>query len=66
MALGKIKELHPRDYWKNEALDFTPWLAEEEHLRLLGESIAMALESSHRPFRHFCWHVGSLPFLMYE
>lgn len=36
MALGKIKELHPRDYWKNEALDFTPWLAEEENLRLLG------------------------------
>ena len=48
MALGKIKELHPRDYWKNEALDFTPWLAEEENLRLLGESIAMDLEFESR------------------
>lgn len=34
----------PRDIWSNEATEFTPWLAEEEHLKMLGTTIGMELE----------------------
>jgi len=44
MKLSKIKEVKPREVWNNEATDFTPWLAEEENLSLLGETIALDLE----------------------
>ena len=33
-----------REYWADEARDFTPWLAREENLKLLGETIDMDLE----------------------
>ncbi len=33
-SLGTIKEVDLRDYWQNEAKDFTPWLAEEANLKL--------------------------------
>lgn len=33
-----------RRYWQDEARDFTPWLASEENLTLLGETIGMNLE----------------------
>lgn len=33
-----------RKYWKDEARDFTPWLAKERNLTLLGEAIGMNLE----------------------
>lgn len=38
-TLVKISDL--REVWKNEASDFTPWLAKEENLSLLGESIGI-------------------------
>lgn len=44
MKLAKIKEIKPRDVWANEATDFTPWLAEEENLAMLGEAISLDLE----------------------
>ena len=37
--LVKISDL--REVWKNEAADFTPWLAKEENLSLLGEAIGI-------------------------
>ncbi len=37
--LIKISDL--REVWKNEALDFTPWLAKEENLALLSETIGI-------------------------
>lgn len=42
IALGKLKHLDPREIWKNEAADFTPWLA--EHIELLGEALGLDLQ----------------------
>ena len=47
-SLGTIKEVDLRDYWQNEATDFTPWLAEESNLKSLGEVISMELEYQSR------------------
>ncbi|MDP8909207.1 MAG: DUF4268 domain-containing protein, partial [Chloroflexota bacterium] len=38
-AVGRI-----RDFWADEARDFTPWLAQEDNLALLAETIGLSLE----------------------
>jgi len=42
--LGKLENVELRDYWKDEAKEFTPWLAEDDNINLLGETIGMELE----------------------
>lgn len=43
--LGRIDEIENlREIWANEASDFTKWLAEEENLNLLSETIGVDLE----------------------
>ena len=42
--LSRLKEVELRDIWPDEAQNFTPWLAEEENLTLLGETLGMELE----------------------
>ncbi|MCA9629313.1 MAG: DUF4268 domain-containing protein [Myxococcales bacterium] len=42
--LGRLQRVELRDIWKTEAQDFTPWLAGEENLALLGEALGLALE----------------------
>lgn len=42
--LGKLERIDPRKVWTTEAQDFTPWLAQEENLSLLGEAIGIELE----------------------
>jgi hypothetical protein len=44
MKLGKIEKLSIRDQWKNEEYDFTPWLAREENIQLLGDEVNLDLE----------------------
>ena len=45
MKLGRLEKITDlRDVWKTEAQDFTPWLAGEENLALLGETINLELE----------------------
>ena len=44
MQLGKVEKLTIRDQWKNEEYDFTPWLAKEENIQLLGDEINLDLE----------------------
>ena len=42
--LGTFIKLDIRSIWKNEANDFTPWLAQEENIALLGEALGFDLE----------------------
>jgi hypothetical protein len=43
-TLGTLKSVELRDIWKTEDRDFTPWLAKEEHLKILSESLGFELE----------------------
>ena len=43
MKLSKLIKLPLRTIWKHEALDFTKWLATEENLALLSETIGITL-----------------------
>lgn len=43
-SLGKLVKIDLRTAWMSEAGDFTPWLAKEENLALLGETIGLELE----------------------
>jgi hypothetical protein len=42
--IGKLDRVSLRDYWQDEARDFTPWLARPENLQLLSEAIGIELE----------------------
>lgn len=39
--LEEIKDL--REVWPHEALDFTPWLAEENNLALLADAVGLEI-----------------------
>lgn len=42
MVLGKLEEIKDlREVWPHEALDFTPWLAEEDNMALLSDAIGI-------------------------
>jgi hypothetical protein len=43
-TLGRLEKVDVRQIWKNEASDFTPWLALPENIQLLGDSIGLELE----------------------
>jgi hypothetical protein len=43
-ALGHLERVDLREVWQNEAEDFTPWLAREENIGLLGDAIGIDLE----------------------
>ncbi len=42
--LGRLERVDLRNIWATEAQDFTPWLAQEKNLKVLGETINMDLE----------------------
>ena len=44
MKLGALIKVDLRDIWNTEANDFTPWLAKEENLNLLGDTIGIDIE----------------------
>lgn len=42
--LGTLSKVNLRDQWTSEPYDFTPWLASEAGLALLGDAIGLELE----------------------
>ena len=43
--LGRLEQVEVRNVWTNEALEFTPWLAQPENLEVLGETLGLSLET---------------------
>lgn len=44
--LARMKPVDLHEVWPHEAQNFTPWLAEDENLRLLGETLGIELENA--------------------
>jgi len=42
--LGRLREVELREAWTSESSDFTPWLAQPDNLKLLGDTIGLNLE----------------------
>lgn len=43
-SLARLEQVDLRHIWTTEAGDFTPWLAREENLSLLGDTVGIELE----------------------
>ena len=43
MKLGKLKEIKLRDIWKHEQYNFSKWLAKEENISELGDTLGLTL-----------------------
>ncbi|MGR3610797.1 MAG: DUF4268 domain-containing protein, partial [Sulfitobacter sp.] len=43
-ALGRLEKIDLRDIWKTEDQDFTPWLAREDNISLLADTLGLELE----------------------
>ncbi len=48
MKLGALKEVNIRDLWKHEQYDFSEWLAKEENIAILNDSIGLTLTDVNR------------------
>ena len=44
VPLGRLERVNIREVWANEAGDFTPWLAQEHNIELLGQAIGIELD----------------------
>ena len=44
LTFGELVRKDPRDFWPNEATDFTPWLVSDENLPLIAEALGLELE----------------------
>jgi hypothetical protein len=44
MNLGRLEKIDLRDIWKTEDQDFTPWLAREDNIALLADTLGLELE----------------------
>ena len=42
--LGRLMKVDLREFFKDETRDFTPWLAEETNLELLGDTLGLDIE----------------------
>jgi hypothetical protein len=71
--LGRLERVELRDIWLSEASDFTPWLAREENLGILGETLGidLELEAQERPVGPFradilCKDIGTDRWVLIE
>jgi hypothetical protein len=71
--LGKLVKIELRDIWMSESSDFTPWLAREENLLTLGETLGLELELEAQekavgPFRAdiLCKDIGTNAWVLIE
>lgn len=70
---GRLRRVELRDIWLSEAVDFTPWLAREDNLALLGETLGidLELEAQEKPVGPFradilCKDVGTDSWVLVE
>lgn len=73
VTLGRLTKVDLRDIWAGEATAFTPWLAREENLAVLAETLGLELEleaqeKSVGPFRAdiLCKEVGTNSWVLIE
>lgn len=71
--LGKLVRIELRDIWQSESSHFTPWLAREENLLTLGETLGLELELEAQeravgPFRAdiLCKDIGNGAWVLIE
>lgn len=71
--LGKLVKIELRDIWLSESSHFTPWLAREENLLTLGETLGLELELEAQekavgPFRAdiLCKDIGTNAWVLIE
>lgn len=71
--LGRLEKVDLRDFWVTEAGDFTPWLAQDDNIALLGAAIGIELEVEAQeknvgPFRAdiLCKDVGNEQWVLIE
>lgn len=43
--LGRLEQVDVRTVWTNESTEFTPWLARQENLDILGKTLGLSLET---------------------
>lgn len=43
-AIGHLEPVKVSEAWSSESGDFTPWLAKEEKLKLIGDTIGVDLQ----------------------
>lgn len=72
-GLGRLTRVDLRDIWISEASDFTPWLAREDNLAVLAETLSIDLELEAQekavgPFRAdvLCKDIGSGSWVLVE
>jgi len=73
LPLGRLTKVDLRSYWKKEDTEFTPWLAQEENIQLLSETIGIELETVSQeenvgPFRAdiLCKDIATNHFVLIE
>ncbi len=71
--LGRLTRVELRDIWTSEATDFTPWLAREENLAILADTLGIDLELEAQekavgPFRAdiLCKDIGTDAWVLIE
>ncbi|WP_193668295.1 DUF4268 domain-containing protein [Paracoccus kondratievae] len=72
-GLGRLSRVDLREIWVSESSDFTPWLAREDNLEILGETLGIDLEleaqeKSVGPFRAdiLCKDIGTGSWVLVE